>query len=163
MCFSVGALRKVIQVSLCPITESRHQLWSLDAEENLLMIAAWESSLGKYLRQIGGGPACGIWQVEPNTMLDNYESFLNYSTRIPLSTQISEICGCSGPDLNHLIYNPIYNCIHARLKLYRSKGPLPSRNDTDGMARYAVKNYNGGGAATLSNYKNAYLRLVKGK
>ena len=39
--------------------------------------AAVESRMGTYLRQIGG-PALGIWQVEPATHLDCWDNWLDY-------------------------------------------------------------------------------------
>jgi len=44
-------------------------MWSGAAENLLLGTAAVESRMGTYLRQVGGGPALGIWQVEPVTHL----------------------------------------------------------------------------------------------
>ena len=42
-----------------------------DNAVNLLMgTAAQESHLGKYRKQIGGGPALGIFQMEPATFND---------------------------------------------------------------------------------------------
>ena len=43
-------------------------LWSPAAEDLVLGTAAQESGLA-YLRQIGGGPALGLWQIEPATQI----------------------------------------------------------------------------------------------
>jgi len=40
--------------------------WSQPAEDLVMGTAAQESRL-TYLRQLGGGPALGLWQMEPAT------------------------------------------------------------------------------------------------
>lgn len=45
----------------------KYDLYSVDAVELLMLTAATESNLGYYLKQVGGGPALGIFQCEPNT------------------------------------------------------------------------------------------------
>jgi len=159
--FTPEALRRIIRISLQPITASRHPLYSADAEEILLMIAAHESTLGKDLRQIGGGPALGVYQIEPATMYDNYGNFLN--SRKAILKQVEDVSGVFSPSEYHLQYNPIYGTIHARLKLYRSKGPLPPASDPQAMAVYAKECFNSrDGAATPEMYLGAYRRLVVG-
>jgi len=120
------------------------------------MAAAHESHLGTYLRQIGGGPARGIWQVEIGTMEDNYLTFLVH--RADLAKQIADVTGIDGHNEVALENSHIYNCIHARLKLYRRPGAIP--DDLPGMAEYLVKEYNAGGDATSQEYLGDYRRLV---
>jgi len=157
--FSPESLRNIIRISLKQITATRHPLWSPAAEEILLMIAAHESTLGSHLRQIGGGPGCGLYQIEPDTLSDNYDNFI--IARPDLRRQIAETSGVSGPDLGQLQFNPIYGTIHARLKLYRAPGKLPDAHDVQGMAFYAKSNYNtADGAATEERYLQDYFRLV---
>lgn len=45
----------------------KYDLYSADAVELLMLTAATESNLGCYIKQVGGGPALGIFQCEPNT------------------------------------------------------------------------------------------------
>jgi len=157
--FTAEALRRIIRISLQPITATRHPLYSFDAEEMLLMIAAHESGLGEFLWQIDG-PARGPYQIEPDTMHDNYDNFLR--TRAELRKQISEISGTKGADINALTHNPIFSTIHARLKLYRSPGNLPPASNVQAMAEYAKQFYNSPlGAATPEKYMADYLRLVR--
>lgn len=159
--FNPESLRNIIRIALKPITASRHPLWSPAAEEILLMIAAHESGLGTHLRQLGGGPGRGLYQIEPDTLSDNYDNFIEAPLRRDLRRQIAEISGVSGPDLGHLQFNPIYGTIHARLKLYRSPGQLPDAHDVQGMAAYAKLHYNSpAGAATEEKYLQDYFRLV---
>jgi len=157
--YSPQALRRIIQIALQPLAASHHPLYSPEAETILLMAAAHESHLGRHLAQIGGGPARGVWQVAISTMQDNYLTFLNVPSRRPLAAQIAETTGIPGPDVLALQYNPLYCCVHARLKLYRSKGAIPT--DLDGMAEYLKLVFNtAGGAATPGDYLSAYRELV---
>jgi len=120
----------------------------------LMMTAATESDLGKYLYQTGGGPARGIMQVEIPTMRDNYTSYLDY--RIDLKKRVEEVTGASYPRIDFLESNIAFNIVMARIKYYRSPGALPST--LEGMAMYHEKFYNAGGAAdwevTMAKYKH---------
>lgn len=157
--FNTESISNIIRIALQPITTSRHPLYSDSAESILLMIAAHESKFGVYHRQIGAGPARGLYQVEIETMQDNYTNFIN--KRPELAKQIEEISGVPGPDALQLEYNPIYCTIHARLKLYRSPGKLPEAYETERLAYYAKKYFNtSGGAATEEDYLLAYHHFV---
>ena len=157
--FSPDAIRQIIRIALEPITATRHPLYSAEAEELLLMIAAHESGLGKNLFQMGGGPGRGLFQVETRTMCDNYDNFID--TRPNLARQIHAVSGVNTDDAAQLTYNPIYGAIHARIWLYRSPGKLPPAHDLPAMAEYAKLNYNSPfGAATTEKYLTDYHRLV---
>ena len=157
--FSVDAVRQIIRISLQPISATRRPLYSSDAEEILLMIACHESTLGRNLRQIGGGPGRGLFQVEPRTMRDNYTNFID--ARKDLARQIREVTGVAGPDEEQLTYNPLYGALMARLWLYRCPGRLPPAHDLPAMAEYAKINYNSAaGAATAEKYLTDYCQLI---
>ena len=152
------SLSRIIHVALVPITATRHPLWSPVAETALIMAAAHESKMGKYRRQIGNGPARGIFQIEPATLVDNYENFID--RRPDLARQIREITGIDGPNLDALTWNDLYGAIHARLKLYRSPGEIPT--DTSLIAEYLKRYYNSpDGAATANDYLLAYYSARK--
>ena len=123
------------------------------------MTAAHESHMGEYTVQLGGGPALGIYQVEPLTLYDSYDNYLNY--RPEISRIVARVSGVNSPQLMQLQYNPIYATIIARLKYRRAKGALPPPSDTWAMAEYAKNNYNSHlGAATPGDYHDAYRRYV---
>lgn len=147
-------LKQLYRLSLMPI----HR-WTKSAEKALLMIAAHESHMGKYLEQ-NGGPALGIHGVEPRTMRDNYTNYLD--RRSSLAQQIIDIAGVSGPCEKALRDNPLYNTIHARLWLWRSsKEKLPEADKLTAIAIYLANNYNSKlGKATPKKYLNDYYRYV---
>lgn len=133
------------------------KFYSAQAIELLMMTAAAESDLGYFLfTQNGGGPARGIWQVELETMRDNYGSFLYFRDR--LKEDIRVACYVSKYDEEALEYNIAFNLFMARLKYYRVPEPLPT--DVQEMAEWHVKYYNGGGAATVENTLAKYNQLA---
>jgi len=148
-----GRLRDIIRLS----TRSMHQ-WSPEAEELLLMLAAHESGLGRHLHQIGG-PALGLYGMEPATEADIWASYIAY--RPGIAAKIADLCGLCGPSHEQLQYNPIYATVMARLKLRQCPGALPLAHDIDAMAIYAKRYYNTPlGRATAEKYSLDYCRLV---
>ena len=156
--FSVDSVRRIIRIALQPITATRHPLYSPEAEELLLMIAAHESLLGRELVQIGGGPGRGLFQVELRTMRDNYDNFIG--GRKDLARQVREVSGVAKPDDDQLTFNPIFGAIMARIWLYRRPGALPPAHDVPAMAVYAKEHYNITGAALADGYVIAYHQIV---
>jgi hypothetical protein len=130
----------------------------------LLGIAAQESQMGSYLKQIEG-PALGVWQMEPATHRDIHQNFLVY--RPELRSNIYMVCGMEDdnqiPPDSTMAFNLCYGCAMARVKLLRSKDPLPFFNDIAGQAIYWKNNYNSlAGKGDVAAYLNNYARFVKG-
>lgn len=115
--------------------------YSQAAENLLVMIAAHESKMGTYLKQIDG-PALGIYQMEPTTArwLDD-----GYDYR---SAQRLE---------DDLTANLLYQTALARVFFTRFEEPLPHEKDLQGLAAYAKKYWNTrAGKATPEDYLDAY-------
>lgn len=124
-----------------------------DAEEQLLGIAAHESHCGEYLRQEGGGPALGIWQMEPATHDDCWMNFLVYHPELAAAgRKLAGVLDVTQPLATELETNPLYAAFMARVRLYRAKGALPPAGDLDGQAAYWKLNYNGPGKGTTDEY-----------
>jgi len=135
-------------------------LWSPPAEELLLGTAAQESHLGKYRRQIGGGPGTGIYQIEPATERSLWKDHITY--RPALAVMIMNISGVSGPDTMALEFNLAYQTLMARLRYYAwVKAPIP--DDLHNQARYWDQWYNcNPNAGTPDEYVANYRRYVVG-
>lgn len=130
-------------------------LYSEAAEELLMLTAATESLCGKYLHQVGG-PALGIFQMEPATCRDIYDNYLAY--RKPMADEIKQ--WGSGPE--HLPGSLYYATAMARVHYLRVPEPLPSAMDVNGLARYWKDHYNTHlGAGTIvkavANYRKYAL------
>ena len=128
-------------------------------EELLLATAMQESQCGAHLRQVGG-PALGVWQMEPRTHDDIWENFLAF--RVPLAAKISTFLFTGLPRVEQLVGNLYYSCAMARVQYYRSPRPLPPAGDLEAQAAYYKIIYNTAlGAATTAQYlANARRVLV---
>ena len=131
-------------------------LYSEEAVNLLLGTAAQESKFGTYLKQLGTGPAMGVFQMEPETEIDCWKNFLAY--RAPLVQKIKDLCGITGPNPEALQWNLYYAIAMCRIKYYRSPKQLPAADDIPGLAVYWKMVYNsehGKGTATefIENYK----------
>jgi len=129
-------------------------LHSLDLDSrgavNLILgTAAQESRFGTYLAQRGGGPAVGIFQIEPATFKYLQEK---YSSKYP------EIAGRKAEDMEWDLRLSIIMC---RLKYLSIPEKLPAFNDLSGMADYWKKYYNTPlGRGTTDEFVGNYNRYV---
>jgi hypothetical protein len=116
-------------------------LYAKNRENLLFGTAAHESKMGMYLKQIGGGPALGLYQMEPVTHRDCWNTFLVY--RPLLSEKINKISGIEGiaPDAL-LVTNFMYATAMATVKYLRIIEKIPDADDLNGLAKYWKKYYN---------------------
>lgn len=95
-----------------------------EAAEALLMgTAAQESHLGQYLRQVGGGPALGIFQMEPATAKDIWINYMAHKRAV--WDTVLELSGVVAPSELHLEANLVYQILLARVHYMRVTAPLP--------------------------------------
>ncbi len=113
---------------------------STAAEELVLNTARAESQL-EFLRQHGGGPALGLYQMEPATHDDIWENFLKY--RRELSRKVRSLAINRGtPDSQQVIGNLYYATAMCRVHYFRVPAPLPSAGDLAAQADYWKRYYN---------------------
>lgn len=105
---------------------------------NLLVgTACVESDCGKYIKQING-PACGIFQIEPNTAKDIQENFIKYK---PELRQLHDKFYIKSLTLEeNLMYNLAYSIFMCRIFYMRFKEPIPDLIEE--QAKYWKKYYN---------------------
>lgn len=118
---------------------SELELHSPEAVRLLLCTAAQESALGEYIRQVGGGPALGIFQMEPATETDIWSNYLSYRSHI--AQPIHAVTGRQGPG-PWLEWDLAYQIAMCRIHYLRVPEPLPDIDDIEGMARYWKTHYN---------------------
>jgi len=124
-------------------------LYSEAAAELLLGTAIQESRL-TYLKQIGGGPALGVFQMEPATHDDLYTNFLAYKQK--LSAKVGQLIVTPIPAAE-MIWNLYYAAAMARIQYYRDSAPLPEAGDISRQASYWKRVYNTtAGAGTEAEY-----------
>ena len=129
----------------------------LNSIQMMLAIAAQETHCGLYFKQMGNGPARGIWQVEPKTSRDTYLNYIGYKNGL---SELLE--GMYSPILKapH-IQSPLYNCAIARLCLYRYPEAIPKLGDRDGMWTLYKKRYNSVlGKATKAEWNENWEQYV---
>ena len=130
-------------------------LYSADACELLMLTAAQESHLGRYIMQVGNGPARGIFQMEPATEKDIWKNFLKFKPE--LAKKVGALVGEADWRALQLTGNLLYQIAMARLHYYRRPEALPSRGDIVAMAQYWKDHYNtylgkGSIAEAIKNY-----------
>jgi len=118
---------------------ARLDLASASAEALLLGTALHESGGLRRLVQ-GGGPALGLYQIEPATHDDLWENFLRYR---PALAERTEALAARWPArTTQLATNLAYATAIVRLIYLRVPEPLPVADDLAGLARYWKRHYN---------------------
>lgn len=114
-------------------------LHSLAAEQLVLGTCCQESLGGSYIKQLGKGPALGIYQMEPITHDDLHANFLKFKR--DLSVKVNNLC-VGIANASELVWNLNYATAMCRIHYFRVKAPLPAANDFKAQARYWKKYYN---------------------
>lgn len=131
----------------------------VQAMELLLGTAATESKMGLWLRQLGGGPALGLWQIEPATEWDVWNNYLAFRPGLR-----DVVRGWSRGGDRELEYNHSYSCAIARLIYRRAPTPLPAAGDLEAQSKYWKRHYNTPlGKGTPEKYIADWKELVEGK
>jgi len=137
---------------------SHLKLYSLAAEQLVLATAVHESHL-TYLRQIGGGPARGLFQMEPATHRDIWTRYLAYRPALAARTLMMRALWASTE--SQLVNNSAYACALCRIHYRRVRAPLPPAGDAAAIAAYWKQHYNtprGAGSAAL--FIGSYQQFV---
>lgn len=130
-----------------------------DAAENLLVGTAIQESGLRHLKQMGNGPALGVYQVEPATHTDIWENFLKYRANL-WGSMIGEFrpAGQRGVKHEQLVTDLAYATAIARLVYFRRPEPLPDADDIEGLGGYYKSHFNthlgkGTAAQFVLNYR----------
>lgn len=114
-------------------------LWSAAAENLLIGTALVESGL-KHLRQLGGGPALGLYQIEPATHADVWDHFLDY--RDDLADRVEALLAEEPAEEAQLVTNLAYATAIARLIYWRVPEPLPAAEEIEALGVYWKTHFN---------------------
>ncbi|GBR14014.1 hypothetical protein [Gluconobacter frateurii] len=109
---------------------------------NLLTGTALAESRGTYLKQIGGGPALGLWQMEPATHDDCWDNFLRFPVGKRLGGILEDMLAPDLPRSAQMVTNLRYACAMARIRFYRVKDALPVASNPYALSRYHKVHYN---------------------
>lgn len=137
---------------------SKLQLYSVDAVELIAFTCAAESDGGTYLQQIKG-PALGIYQHEPATYNDIWQSFITYRPYL-LNILSLNFDAYRMPPETRLVYDLQYATAMARIHYLRVSEPLPKSNDVNAIYDYYKAHWNSHlGKATKTKSIAAYNRF----
>ncbi|MDW2204310.1 hypothetical protein R7007_21815 [Vibrio sp. 1636] len=116
------------------------------AAEQLIVGTIYQESEAHFLKQVGGGPALGVIQMEPATYRDIWDNYLAYKRT--LANQITELSSMESldedmrPHVTQLITNLAFAVAMCRAHYLRKKPPLPKAGDIEGLAKYWKEHYN---------------------
>jgi len=124
-----------------------------EAAERQMLGTALAESGGTALRQRGGGPALGLWQMEPATHDDIWDDFLAH--RHDMGRRVLEAGLCSDRSTDALAWNLRYACAMARVHYWRVPAAIPDA--LEDQARYWKRHYNtSAGKGTVEHYLDAW-------
>jgi hypothetical protein len=133
-----------------------------DRALDLLLGTCAQESAFTYTTQLGGGPARGYMQCEPATEADIWAHYLAYEAQASLVSFLATRCGCTGPDVDALEHNMVYQILLARVHYLRcDPARLPAVGDLPGQARTWKTYYNTpAGHGTEAQYIASYEQMV---
>lgn len=133
------------------------------AAERLLIGTAIQESRLRHLRQLGSGPALGLYQIEPATHQDVWENWVRHRDEVAAFLQLTvpwhkgavqirpedaeREVGRGGvvfgwPRDHWLVSNLVYATAIARLVYYRQPYALPDAHDLPALGAYWKRHYN---------------------
>lgn len=135
-------------------------LWSPVSENLVLGTAITESRL-KYIKQLGTGPALGLWQMEPFTHNDIWRTTLLGKILGARVARLTLPCQGGIPDASHMIWNLQYAAAMCRIHYFRIREALPV-NTARALAQYWKTYYNTRlGAGTVEKAMPAFAIAVE--
>lgn len=151
--------RQLLSEVIRPVLTSL-DLWTENSEKLVLGTACMESECGMYLKQLGNGPAIGIYQMETATFNDIWTNYLDL--RSNLRAKVLKFVFDFSLDTNNakeMAGNLYYATAMCRVHYLRVPEPIPAY--LAGQAAYWKKYYNTeNGAGTTVQYMNAWNRFV---
>ena len=114
--------------------------WHSPVAEQLVLGTAITESRLRFLKQLGSGPALGIYQMEPATFRDLIKNYLRYRPEYQLIEHLRDRRLTTKSE--ELIYNLAYATAMTRAHYRRVSEPLPPEGDAWLLASYWKAHYN---------------------
>lgn len=131
--------------------------WS-EAAENLVVGTAVQESRLTYLRQFNGGPARGVFQIEPATHDDVWANYIGF--RPDLSAKVHSVLSSVPLLHDQLETNLMYAAIMCRVIYMRATEALPDAANLPALGGYWKRHYNtAGGAGTPDEWVRHYKEV----
>ena len=134
-------------------------LWSVNAEELLLFTCAAETLGGSYVQQLGG-PAAGIYQMEPNTYDDCWKNVIEKDG--DLFFRLIRGCNFSNrPIFDDMVLNLKYATLMCRIQYLRFPESIPIATDIEAIYKYYKKYWNSVlGSSTEKGSMDSYYKVL---
>lgn len=157
-------LRSLVVEPTLKALEAFNPKLNTPAAVNLLLgTCAQESDMGHFLKQVGG-PALGLYQIEPATHKDIVDRYLNKPGNAQLRNLVTAMTSrdtALGDD-SQLITNLRYATAICRIRYWYETEPMPAADDIKGLAAYWNDHYNGNPeVGTVEEFMDSYARYVK--
>lgn len=111
------------------------------AAEELVLGTGIQESLLVHRQQLGGGPALGLFQMEPATHDDCWENYLNFRPDFGGKVKRTLDAGQS-PSAETMKVNDRYAAAMCRVRYARVPAALPPAGAIEEMANYWKQHYN---------------------
>ena len=135
-------------------TLNRINMYSEDAASLIYRTGQAESGY-RILRQYGQGPAIGFFQLEPATMNDIIDNYVDYRPQIKTDLYSLGYDDSDGAELR-VMGNIHLQIAFCRLKYRRDKHPIPKTSDIIAQAEYWKRVYNSHlGKGTVEHFLKA--------
>ena len=131
-----------------------------DAAEDLVMGTASQESHLKFIQQLNGGPAMGLFQMEPATYEDHWSNWL--LNRPDLACKVRNAISTSQgiPSADRMRWDLRFAAIMCRIHYRRRPEPLPEYGDIWAYANYWKDHYNTHlGAGTPEEFYENYRKV----
>lgn len=134
--------------------------YASEAAVNLVTGTALAESGAEYLKQIGAGPALGIYQMEPATAEDIWQRWLLAAAQADVRSTMTAMLPAGVSVENALVWDLRFATAMCRLRYRPAAPPLPSQDDAAGLADYHVQFYNRGGAANAAANRPLFQQAI---
>lgn len=111
------------------------------AAEQLVLGTGIQESLLVHREQMDGGPALGLFQMEPMTHDDCWTNFLHFQDGLSDKVKRTLDTG-QQPNPDTMRVNDLYAAAMCRVRYLRVSAAIPSANDIQGLANYWKEHYN---------------------
>lgn len=137
-----------------------HIGWESKVAEQLVLGTGITESRLRYLKQIGGGPALGIYQMEPATYRDIFENYLRFRPEFEVIQSLRDGRDSTGEE--ELIYNLAFATAMCRAHYRRMPAALPKEGDSLALASYWKEHYNTKyGSGTIMHSQAFFERAIE--
>ena len=163
-----GINAKQLQLNVIRPALKRLDLHSEVAELLVLGTAAQESAMGTYIKQLGRGPAVGIFQMEPATHDDIWDNYLRYKGSLSMKVRelippcsVTQRDGITAASATLMTSDMMYAAAMCRIHYLRVPSRLPETAAPEALAQYWKKYYNTPlGRGTEHEFVKNYARYI---